>query len=381
MAKKDNFERLCKYFEFMVRPLPKREAFKDTLRDTVTAEELDAFFLLPFSGHVTLEKLKKKAKIPVEDMQARLDRLASEGLILAYETPEGQAYERGNPVFMTEQQVRKQEDTPRRTFYAEFFNLFLKEEEPPTALPTKTPYFRVLPVEATLTTVTEPRTIPVNVVIPDPRQVLPIDVIAKVIKREETLIGVAECYCRRTKRIVGEACDYPLETCFVFNRLAQTLIEHGFARKIEYAEAMKIIRQCEELGLVHYVDNCTEKIRSLCNCCPCCCVLLKTWARGQTNAGAPSRYVVEHDVDKCVLRETCISRCPTDARAISNERVVIDTNMCLGCGLCVTSCPQGANRMVLRKKSSKIPRTYGDLYGKIGREAIVGMVKRKIVGR
>ena len=380
MAEKDIFERLCKYFEFMVGPLPKREAFKRTLQDTVTADELDVFFLLPLSGHLTLDKLKKKARIPVEELYERLHRLASEGLILAYETPEGWAYERGNPVFMTEQQVRKLEDTPRRTFYAEYFNTFLKEEEP-TALPTKTPYYRVLPVEATLTTVTEPRTIPMNVVIPDPRQVLPIDIIAEVMKKEETLIGVAECYCRRTKRIVGEACDYPLETCFVFNRLAQTLIEHGFARKIEYTEAMKIIRQCEELGLVHNVDNCTEEIQSLCNCCSCCCVLLKVWARGQTNAGAPSRYVVEHDVDKGILCETCISRCPTNARSVINERLVSNTSMCLGCGLCVTTCPQGANRMVLREKPSKIPRTYGDLYGKIGREAIVGMVKRKIVGR
>ena len=381
MPDKDLFESLCKFYEFMLGPLPRREEFKRTLQDTVTAEELSVFFLLPFSGTITRDKLHKKARkagIPPDTLHTHLDRLASEGFILAYDTPEGLVFERGNPVFMTEQQVRKPQDTPRRTFYAHLFNFFL--EGGARALPTRTPYYRVLPVEATLTAATQSGTLVVNEVIPDPRGVLPIDVVSEMVKGVK-LIGVAECYCRKTKRIVGEGCENPLETCLVFDELAQTLIEHGTARQIGHDDMMDILWQCERLGLVHNVDNCLEEIRSLCNCCPCCCAVLKTWARGHTNAGAPSRYVVAYDASRCARCETCIARCPAHARAIQDRHMAIDTGACLGCGLCVAACPRAANRMVLREKQLTIPSTNPALYAKIGREAILGTVRAKILGK
>lgn len=382
MASKDVYEDLAKFYEFTLGELPARDELKRAIQDTVTPEELDAFFLLPFAGPIAQDKLEKKARkarIPFETLRTRLDRLASEGYVLSYDTPDGPAYERGNPIFMTEQQVRKQEDTPRRTAYARFFDTVM--ERGSGAVPTKTPYYRVLPVESTLIQETQSRMVVVDEVIPDPGGVLPIDVISDMIREDTTLAGVAECYCRKAKRIVGEGCDQPLETCLVFNQLAQTLIENGFARQIDLDEAMDIVWQCEEAGLVHNVDNCVAEIQSLCNCCPCCCAVLKTWARGQTNAGAPSRYVVAYDAGPCTRCEACISRCPTDARAIQDGRMTINAAACLGCGLCVSACQQGANRMVLREAQTKIPQTRSELYGKIGREAIVGIVKNRILGR
>jgi DNA-binding MarR family transcriptional regulator len=113
---KDLYEKLCSYYEFMLGPLPWRDEFKRALRDTLSEDELVVFFGIPFSGRATHTELAKKAKLPASRLQAILNRLAGEGLIMAY-TREGQrVYERGNPVFMTEQQVRKPEDTPRRGF-------------------------------------------------------------------------------------------------------------------------------------------------------------------------------------------------------------------------------------------------------------------------
>jgi electron transport complex protein RnfB len=384
MAGDDLYEELCKFYELMLGKIPRREEFKRAVQDSVSTEELSVFFLLPLTKPITLAKLRRKAQkanISEKELDTRLVRLASEGLILAYETPQGPACERGNPVFMTEQQVRKPEATPRRAFYAEFFSTFV-DGDSADAVSTKTPYFRVLPVEATVTAVSQPgRTINVDEVIPDPRQVLPIDVISEMIRNNSRLIGVAECYCRKAKRILDQGCEHPLETCLVFNELADTLINYGTARRIDYEEAMQILWQCEELGLVHNVDNCQEEIRGLCNCCPSCCAVLNAWMRGQKNAGAPSRYAARHDADKCKRCEVCISRCPTGARAIRDGQMVVDADMCLGCGLCVTACPQHANQMVPRETQSKIPRTNTDLYDKIGREAIIGMIKTKILGR
>ncbi len=379
MPDRDRHEDLLKYYEFIMGPLPGRDEFKRILAETVTVEELEVFFLLPLIGYIPQSKLERKAKMPPAILKAKLDRLASEAIIMSYTVEGERAYERGNPVFMTEQQVRRPEDTPRRAFYARFFNKILSGEFTPAA-PTKTPYYRVLPVQPTVTGESGGRLIPVNVEIPDPRAVLPVDVVSEMIRRDAALIGLADCYCRRTRHLVGEGCDYPLQTCLVFGKGAETLIEHGTARPIDLEEALEIVRRSEELGLVHNVDNAEGEIGSLCNCCPCCSVLLTSWNRGLTNADSPSRYRVGFAEDRCLLCQACVERCPTGARAVQDARMTTDDDRCLGCGLCVTACEQGANRMVLRERQVKLAPTTDALNAKIAREAVVGMVVSKILG-
>jgi len=384
---KDPYEDLCSFYEFMMGPLPQRDDFKRTLQETVTPDELRVFFLLPLTGRSTLDRLRKKARMPDEELLAHLNRLAAEGFVMVYTAAGETVYERGNPVFMTEQQVRKPEDTPRRAFYARFFNAILNGEVT-IAAPTKTPYYRVLPFEATLTGSTDAaedraegpkgRVIPINVDIPDPRAVLPIDVVSEMIRRDARLIGVADCYCRRTKRLVGEGCDHPLQTCLVFNKIAETLIEHGTARRISYDEAMQIIWEAEARGLVHNVDNCEGVITNVCNCCPCCSILLRSWQRGMTNADSPSRYRVVLTADRCALCLTCVERCPSGARSVQDGRMTVDERLCLGCGLCVTACALGANQMALRETQAKLSRTSEELNRKIGREALVGIARDRI---
>ena len=345
MADRDRYEDLLKYYEFIMGPLPGRDQFKRTLAETVIQEELEVFFLLPLIGHIPHSKLERKAKMPPAVLKAKLDRLASEAVIMAYTIDGETAYERGNPVFMTEQQVRRPEDTPRRAFYARFFNSVLSGEFTPAA-PTKTPYYRVLPVQATITGEQGSRLIPVDVQIPDPRAVLPIDVVSEMIRRDARLIGVADCYCRRTRRLVGEGCDHPLQTCLVFNKGAETLIEHGTARRIDVDEALDIVRRSEELGLVHNVDNAEGEIGSLCNCCPCCSILLTSWNRGLTNADSPSRYRVLFAEDRCTLCQTCVEACPVDALSMDDsgaeETVAVEEDLCIGCGQCAYQCPEDA---------------------------------------
>jgi NAD-dependent dihydropyrimidine dehydrogenase PreA subunit len=320
---KNPCEALCDYYELIFGPLPWRDEFVETLKETVRTEDLELFFHLPLLKGISHRKLVRKARMAADRFEATVERLANEGMIMVYTKDGERTYERGNPVYMTEQQVRKPEDTPRRRFYARFFNTILNGEVSIDA-PSKTPFYRVLPLEATVTGEASQGTgrfIPVGVDVPDPRAVLPIDVVSEMIRRDARLIGLADCYCRRTKQLLDEGCDQPLQTCLVFNKGAEALINHGTAREISLEEALEVVRISEELGLVHNVDNAQGEIGSICNCCPCCSILLTTWNRGMTNADSPSRYRVAFSADRCQLCKQCVTICPTSTRQVVDGRV------------------------------------------------------------
>ncbi len=381
MAPKDYYEDLCKYYEFMMGKIPNKENFIKALQETLTPAEIRIFFLLPFRGNITRDKLDKKALksgISLDELDKALKRLAPEGFIMAYDTPAGRAYERGNPAFMTEQQVRKQEDTPRRRAYAEFMDAII--EGAAAEIPNKTPYYRVMPVQATVTGKSPVSDVPVNIPVADPRQVLPLDIVSEMIK-QETLIGVAECYCRKTKKVVGKECSHPLETCLVFSDIAQSLIESGIARQIDYDETMRILQMAEEQGLVHNVDNARGEIRSICNCCSCSCILLKTLERGQTNAVTASRFMAVVDPSLCKAASQCAAICPTHAIEIVNGKAVSNPERCIGCGHCVSRCPEGAIRLIPRSKYAKIYPSNKALWSRIQLEAVVGLTVNKILGK
>jgi hypothetical protein len=384
MGQKDLYEDLCKYYEFMLGPLPRRAAFKQALEGLVTPEDLAVFFQVSFLGPTTLKKLKKKAKMPAEELTERLDRLVTDAFLLPYESPDGPTYERLDVVFFSEHQIRKPGDTSRHIFYAEFFDE-LTEALGTAGLPFKTAAFRVLPVEETVTAESQTRTIALDAEIPDRRQAIPFDVVSEIVKREEAWIAVSDCYCRKAKTLIGKGCEHPLDVCFVFNEFAEGLVKRGVGRKIGYDEAMQILRKCEEAGLVHQIDNCVEDARTLCNCCSCSCSALRVselrQERGQPSLIAPSRYVVKHDTAKCTHQEDCVSHCPSHARSIRDGRVVMEPALGRGGGLCVTAGTRSPTQMSLRNHPPTVPQTYNRLYGKIGREALLGMAKNKILRR
>jgi len=380
MREKDLYEDLIRFYEFQLGRLPNRQEFKQALQATLTKEDLRTFFLLPFFGMVPIEKLEQKAArigIPQEELHQITKRLIPEGIIDSYVSPSGRLCGRSPFVALLEFQVRLKEDSPMRTVCVKVMNAFI--EGAVDAIPTRTPYYRVLPVEATLTGATE-KEIAVNVAVPDPREVLPIDVISEMIKKEP-LIVVADCYCRSTKKLLGEECSHPLETCFYFNELAMIKLETGYARRIDYDEAMRILRDCEKQGLVHNVSNCEGKIQTLCNCCVCSCAVMKAIVRGQKNVGGPSRFVVAFDEGQCTMCGECVEACNVHNLSLVDHRLAINFENCIGCGQCVSRCPPGALHMIARKRFPRIYRDNDALFRRINMEAMIGLALRKLQGK
>jgi len=378
---KDLYEDLIRFYEFQLGKLPAREEFRRALEATFTPQDLRIFFILPFLGMVTQEKFEgraRKAGLTVEELLTSVKRLQPEGLVDTYVGPQGRVYGRAPIIALLEFQVRVKVASPLREVCTKVMNAFI--EGATDKIPTRTPYYRVLPVEGTLTGPKPGHVVAVNAPVPDSRQVLPIDMISEMV-RKEPLIAVSDCYCRATKRLVGEDCGHPLETCFYFNELALLKLETGYARKVDYDEAMRILYDCEKAGLVHNVSNCEGKIQTLCNCCACSCGVLRANIRGQTNTAAPSRFKSVLVAEKCDLSGKCVEVCPMDVFEIREGKNHMHEERCIGCGQCVAVCPSQALYLAPREKPPRTFSTNDKLFQRINMEALVGLALRKVTGK
>jgi Fe-S-cluster-containing hydrogenase component 2 len=378
MATKDLYENLVRYYEFQIGNLPRREEFLTALRDTFSEEDLRIFFQLPYLGFIREEKLQKKlSKIDVsqKSFDEALSRLIPKGLVDKFQKKGEWGYERAPIIVVLEMSVRETGDSALRRVAADVMNDMI--EGAAETIPTKTPYYRVLAVEPVVKSDSKSKVIKVNADIPDPRQVLPIDVISEMIKQVDR-IAVSNCYCRSAKEIIGEGCGHSLETCFYFDELAQMKLQTNYAREITYEEAMEILYECEKEGLVHNVSNCEGKIQTLCNCCYCSCAVLKAWNRGMRNTTSPSRFIVALDETICELHGDCVEICPVNALSISDQNLQIDSSKCIGCGLCVSVCPTHALGLELRENPPKIYKDNNRLYRNIYTEAALGLIGKKL---
>jgi len=382
MAGKDYIQDYIKYFSVQTGGAPRQEKLEWAIRETLSEQDLKLFFMMPFSGSIKPEKLARKAAragFTEDAFQECLQGLHEEGFAISYDDPKkGRVYERAFVSFTVEQQVRRRKGTEIGAAYGEFWDGLA---ELTTSMPSKTPYFRVVPVEQTVTGQEGSRTIAVGETIEDTRAVLPIDIISEMV-RKEPLIAVSECYCRLAKDNRGdeEPCTYPRETCFTFNELAQTLIETGLAREVDADEAVRILKNAEEHGLVHNADNCQGHLKALCNCCPCCCPAIKSYKMGVRNVNAASRYLAVLNEVLCTNCGTCVEVCPVDAISDGQDFPEFMSEKCIGCGLCVSNCPEEAIGMELRADLPKIPRDNDALWSRIRNEAVVTMVKEKVFG-
>jgi Pyruvate/2-oxoacid:ferredoxin oxidoreductase delta subunit len=380
MPPKDLYLELVKSSEFLLGEVPNRENILWALRQTIAESDLRVYFMLPVNisaslPYARLEEKARKQGISSEDLQAILKRLYAEAFVAYQETPDGRTWSRCPLSLTAEQQVRLYKGTPRGKAYADYW-LGLAEVSA-VNLPTRTPYFRVLPVESTV----KKTRIEVNHPIPDPRTVLPLDIISEMV-RNLPLIAVSECYCRLSREMQGHVCDKPRETCFSFNDFGRTLINVGVARQVSVEETLTILQKCEEAGLVHNIDNYTGAIRTLCNCCGCCCPAMQTVRIGKKNVDAVSRYQVVFDPGLCAKDHACVDICPIGAiHARDDGLPVFDHELCFGCGLCVSHCPQGALQMIPREKAPQVLSSGKELTNRLMREAVVGMVVNTLTGK
>jgi ferredoxin len=218
--------------------------------------------------------------------------------------------------------------------------------------PIKTKQLRVIPVESAV------KALP---------GVAPYNKIRELVK-QQNLISVAECICRKEQKLLGKECNRPKETCLGFGKFARFYIDNKLGRLITADEAMKILDLAEESGLVLSPTN-AQELESICCCCSCCCPILKAVKLlPKSKYVVSSYYQAKIDPDLCSDCGLCIERCQVDAIKEEDGHSEIKDEKCIGCGLCVTTCPQEAISLMARPGMEAPPKDIGEIHLKIETE-------------
>ena len=170
--------------------------------------------------------------------------------------------------------------------------------------------------------------------------------------------GVRECICKKQQELIGNECKYPTTVCINLDPRKENAFENDeLTKPISKDEAIQILRDAEESGLVHCTMNIQEGHSYICNCCTCCCGVLRGLTLlDQPHAFVKSDYRLEVDADLCVACESCVERCQFDALSVPDDVCVVDLNRCVGCGVCTLVCPEGALSLVSKESGEKAER-------------------------
>jgi ferredoxin len=176
--------------------------------------------------------------------------------------------------------------------------------------------------------------------------ILPYDDV-RALLLEAKSFWVQDCICREQQAQLDRPCRFPTHVCLSFS-------SSGRPGDITQEEALAILEQAEKDGLVHTVSNVMAGHNYICNCCSCCCGILRGITDyGLKNSVAAANYYAVVDAAACQGCGTCVDRCQVHAIALVEGVAVVDLERCIGCGLCVSGCPDGVPVLV-RKEEAEI---------------------------
>jgi ferredoxin len=169
--------------------------------------------------------------------------------------------------------------------------------------------------------------------------------------------GIRECICKKQKALIGEPCSYPTTVCIAFVPKAENYFDDDeITTPITKEEALGYLKEAEDAGLVHCTYNVQAGHTYICNCCTCCCGVL----RGVESLENPRQFiktdfVMSVDPEFCTGCGTCLDRCQFNALSIPDDLCVVDPSRCIGCGVCAMVCPESAMEITRTETSEKPP--------------------------
>ncbi len=183
------------------------------------------------------------------------------------------------------------------------------------------------------------RTIPVQRSVAVEHHVAAYEDAAALLGQVEQIV-LAECICRKEKATLGKGCGKLSEACFMFGSMGQYYLDRGMGRKVSLEEALEVLKQAAEQGLVTQPGT-AQNPAGMCNCCgDCCGVLLALRLHPKPAQMVFSNHVAQLDRELCTGCGVCLDRCQMDALSLDDEGLaVLNLDRCIGCGLCTLTCP------------------------------------------
>jgi H+/Na+-translocating ferredoxin:NAD+ oxidoreductase subunit B len=329
MPSPDPYKRLQEYLDQLPLGYPKTESGVELqiLKKLFTEDEAKlALLLTPFPEEAG--QIAERNHMAAEGLEEKLEAMSKKGLIFRIRR-QGKTFYNTAPfmIGLYEYSVEKM-DRELAELCRRYYDEAYQEEMGKSNIPG----FKVIPVT---------RKVDADLVL------FPFKKLKEEV-RAARKISVADCVCRKETQLMDHGCSYPRETCLSFGAAAEYYIENGMGREITADEAIKILEETDQAGLVHAGAN-TEHLSNICNCCPCCCASMK----GMTTKGHNKEkymnalYEAVIDAEVCLACEECLSRCPVKAITVE-DTAKVDRNKCLGCGLCAGICPSEAITLYLR---------------------------------
>ncbi len=213
---------------------------------------------------------------------------------------------------------------------------------------TEYEYFKDL--MARMTQLYGSRVIPLGVSLSAIPAISPTEEIINIVSRVESL-AIGYCHCRNKHK----NCNNEVWTC-IHVGTAKSIDEISKKKPVKSAtleEVIELLHRSNEAGLVHQLITApsSEFFYVICNCCPCCCVMLRSAiGHGLGNTALASNFIASVNDDICTSCGTCVNRCNFGACRMDSTGFSFNPEYCVGCGLCVTVCPEGAIQMRRRKE-------------------------------
>jgi electron transport complex protein RnfB len=260
-------------------------------------------------------------------VRARLKEMARKGLINAGRAEGGMGY--GLMPFVVgiyEMQVGRMTAELAKRF-EDYFRVGFRK-----ALAIQPPFHRVVAVRESVKT---------------DMAIAPFETAAGIVERAAAW-GVTDCICRKQTALIGRPCPHPVEACMIMSSTPGAFHGRSGVRELTKEEALALLQQSAEAGLVHSVSNTKEGNWYICNCCTCSCGILRGMAEGGL-AGviARSGFVCRVEETACSGCGLCQERCYFGAITLDGTATV-DALRCAGCGVCTVSCPNQALTLVRR---------------------------------
>lgn len=357
LAAKSIYQDLQQRLDRMPIGAPEHQAFLKILKIVFSEEEAFIASRMPIR-FATLDQIQKRTGKNHSGLAGKLDNMAEKGLVIDLQRGPGKTRYILLPTvigFFEFSMMRARDDYDQQLLsqlYEEYMledplNTFLQQ-----ALSGETQIVRTLVHESAL----EPEVY---------AEVLDFEKATWIVKQAKRR-AVSLCHCRHVKMHIGAACEHPLRTCMTLGNGTEYLIRRGLAEPIDQAEALDILTQSKEMGLVQLADNVKNNVGFICNCCQCSCTILESFRRldmGEKRMYT-SNYLAVITGETCSGCGKCVKACPVNSISLQTQTTdskkkkpaLVDDSRCIGCGVCIAACPTKAIQMENRPRRVVTPQ-------------------------